>query len=157
MPETREYIISICATALICSLITPFLKKRPVGGMLPGLLLILTVLQPLLRIPLPSMDHLTEQYRYDAQRAVAVGEENSHLTISEIIKSKTAAYILQKADTLGLQLSVDVALTEDVIPIPQSVSIVGAAAPYAKKQLQELIQRDLGIAKENQVWISASG
>lgn len=157
MPQIGEYVISVCSSALVCCLITPFLKKKSVGKILPGLFLLLTVLQPLVDIQIPSIENLTQQFQFEAQQAVMTGEETTRDEIGKIIKQRTAAYILQKADALGLQLSVEVGISDSPLPTPDRITIIGPAAPYAKQQMQELISRELGIAKENQIWTSASG
>jgi hypothetical protein len=44
-------------------------------------------------------------------------------------------------------------LSEDTIPVPISVEIRGSVSPYGKQQLTKLLEEELGIAKENQLWI----
>lgn len=155
MHAVGEYIFSVCVAALLCGLLTPLLKKGPAGDgakLITGIFLLLTVLRPLTGIDLPALENLTAYIRSDVQQAVLNGEEKTHQEFSGIIKERSAAYILQKAEALGLQITVNVIVSEDTLPIPQAVYLTGAAAPYAKKQLQDVIQRDLGIAKENMIW-----
>ncbi len=156
MAAIGEYVISVCGAALICAAITPFLRQKNaasgVGKMAAGIFLLLTVLRPLPGFEWTAIRDISFDAQTQASLATQLGEENSHQALSEIIKSRTAAYILQKADALGIQISVDVTLSEDNVPIPEKVYISGAAAPYAKQQLQELIRQDLGIAKEHQIW-----
>ena len=68
------------------------------------------------------------------------------------IKSRTQAYILDKAMALELQLQVEVVLSEDEIPVPEEVRLAGKASPYAKARLQQIIKEDLGIDKEHLIW-----
>lgn len=70
----------------------------------------------------------------------------------EIIKAEAEAYILDKAGSYGLQLEVCVTLREDDIPVPESVCIAGAVSPYARTRLEILIENELGIPKERQLW-----
>jgi hypothetical protein len=72
--------------------------------------------------------------------------------MAEIIKHRTAAYILQRAQELHVHLDIEVVLSADDIPVPEKVFLSGTVAPFAKKQLQQIIEQDLGIAKECQIW-----
>ena len=155
MRVVGEYIISVCGVALLCAMIAPFIKKGISAGMvklMTGVLLLLAVLQPLFGISLPIFGDMTMDFQADAQATVNDGKEQTQQELAEIIKDRTAAYILQKADAMGLQLTVEVGVSADPIPVPETVTIIGVAAPYARQQLQDMIRRDLGIIKENQIW-----
>ena len=70
-----------------------------------------------------------------------------------IIKGETEAYILDKAASLGVELEVDV-LLEDMYPMaPKTVRLSGSVSPYVRNRLQNIIAEELGISKENQIWI----
>lgn len=155
MRVVSEYIFSVCGAALVCTVLKPFLKKGTaagVGKLVTGVFLLLTVLHPLKGLAVPLLDGFTADYRTEAQQAVFSGEESTYRALAAFIKDRSAAYILQKADAVGLQLEVEVVVSGDTLPVPQKVYITGAAAPYARQQLQEIIRRELGIAKENQIW-----
>jgi stage III sporulation protein AF len=140
---------------MLCALIRPFFKTyagEGIGKLITGVFLLLTLLYPMANLSITSLSGLADEFQYDAQQAVATGEANSKQKITAIIKERTAAYILQKADALGLELTVDVGVSSDEIPVPHTVTIRGTAAPYARQQLQDMICRDLGISKENQLW-----
>ena len=68
----------------------------------------------------------------------------------DIIKARIQAYILDKADSFGTQLDVEVILDQD--NIPTSVELRGNISPYAKAQLTGIITENLGIPKEYQLW-----
>ena len=67
-----------------------------------------------------------------------------------IIAEKTAAYIWDKADELGLSCTVEVtvAVGESGIPLPDTAVITG---PYSG-ELAALIQEEVGIPAEKQIW-----
>ena len=71
----------------------------------------------------------------------------------EIIKARTQAYILDKARSLDVALTVEVFLDDATIPAPCGVRIEGAISPYAKKVLSQMMKDDLGIPPEEQIWI----
>lgn len=156
MDEIRAYLLRITAAALLCGILTKILGKK---GMLTttvklitGVFMALTVVGPLVSIRLDTLDEFTEGISYDASAAVAEGEISAMETMSEIIKQQIQAYILDKAETLGAQLSVEVILSEDTPPVPCVVRITGKISPYGKNVLSAYINDDLGIGVEDQIW-----
>jgi len=58
---------------------------------------------------------------------------------------------LDKANQMGLDISVEVSLGEDDM-IPNGIAITGTVSPYAKEVMETFMEDTLGIAKENQQW-----
>lgn len=155
MESLRQYVISVTGAALICGIVTGMVKKDGAGElirMLCGLVLACTVLYPLvgLRMADAALDLFPS---LEAGKAMAAqGEKITRDEMADIIKSQTEAYILDKATELGVSLTAEVLLGEDEIPVPVGVILSGAASPYAKSQLTNAIEKDLGIPKEKQIW-----
>ena len=78
---------------------------------------------------------------YEAQRTAALGA---------VIAEKTAAYIWDKADALGVSCTVEVTVApgESGIPLPDTVILTG---PYSET-LAALIQEEVGIPADKQIW-----
>lgn len=154
MEALRQYIISVVAAALLCGIVTGLMPRgraSQIIRMVCGLFLAYTVLAGLTGLDLqtPDWDVLAVT---DAHQAAALGESLGEAALTQVIKEQTEAYILDKATALGLSLEVEVSLDES--QVPQSVVLEGRASPYERQQLQNTIARELGIAKENQQWIS---
>jgi hypothetical protein len=157
LEAVRTYLLSLAGAALLCGIIHRFLTKGGAAAqaakLLTALFLAITVLQPLTRL---SPDILT-RIRFDMEeeigRAVAQGTEATEKAMAAHIKSKTEAYILEKAQDFGADITVEVGVTKDALLIPCSVTISGTVAPLVKIQLQQIIDRNLGIPKERQIWI----
>ena len=47
---------------------------------------------------------------------------------------------------------VEVTVDTSQTPVPNAVRVSGQISPYGKKQLQQMIANDLGIALEAQIW-----
>lgn len=154
MEALREYLLSVTAAAIVCALLRRLLAGKgsaeTMGKILAGIFMSLTVLLPLTRLPMPQFGELP--FSADAQQAVQAGEEIARKALSERISAGAEAYILEKAAAMQADLSVEVELSNDPIPVPLRVYLWGNIAPYAKQKLQIMIQKDLGIEKENQVW-----
>lgn len=155
MEEVKTYLLSICGAALICAVINRFWSQKgsaAIGKMMAGLFIVLTVLQPLSGIGTEIVYDIEYSLNDLSSEAVGRGEREARTALQEIIKEKTAAYILQRSQTLQADISVDVYVSEDTVPIPVKVCIKGTIAPYAKQQLQIILEQELGISKENQIW-----
>ena len=69
-----------------------------------------------------------------------------------IITEKATAYVLEKANSLNLDLSAEIKFSNDGIPIPEKIYLFGAAGPFAKEQMTIFIAENLGISEACQIW-----
>ena len=153
MDALRQYVISVVAGAMICGIAMSLFSKgalRQILKMLCGLILSLCVLRPMMKGEIWDSFGFEDLLSDDAAQTAAMGEEYSARAIREIIKSETEAYILDKAQSLGVKVTAEVSLSPDGVPV--GVRICGSLSPYVKRDLSDDISRDLGISKENQVW-----
>ena len=91
--------------------------------------------------------------RIAAEEARTGVEIRNREALSAIIKSKTEAYIWDKAQELGLSVSVDVAIEEDgAYPYPAAVQISGQFTEMQRQNLARYIEENLAIGKERQTW-----
>ncbi len=157
MNSIGQYIFSVTAAALVCSIARKLIGKNgtaaQVGKMMTGVFMALAILGPMVKLEWGNLTDWTEDHTREASKAVAAGQEQSNTALSEIIKERTAAYILEKAESLGLEIEVFVTVSKDEIPLPSAVRIRGKTSPYAKTRLQDILETDLGIPKEKQTWI----
>lgn len=156
MDEIGKYILSIGIAALITGILTGFTDSKSATGvllrMVSGLFLCIIAVRPLVDLNLSYLTGFVDTFEESAQTATAVGTSMADDALRQIIKTETEAYILDKATLYGLQLEVQVTLTDDAMPVPESVRLTGSASPYAKSRLQTQISNDLGIPKEQQLW-----
>ena len=69
------------------------------------------------------------------------------------IKQRTESYILEKARSLGTEVTVEVTLSTEEMPVPIGVTLTGSISPYAKEQLAQMMEQELGINRKEQIWI----
>lgn len=153
MGVVREYLISVTAAALICSVAVKLVRNGTVGAvikLLTGILMALVVLMPLLQIRLGNLELYIDDVRSEAGIVAGNGETMAKKAMEEIISQRVQTYILDKAGSLGAVLSVHVGL-EDCVPC--CVTLEGSISPYSKSVLQEYIRTQLGIDVEDQIWI----
>jgi hypothetical protein len=156
MEQVRTYLLSVIAAAVICSLVTAIPGKSgsisSVLKLMTGIFMAVTVLSPLVPFQLPNIQSYMDTFHADAITAVSAGQHMADSDMRQIIKSRVEAYILDKAAAYGVDLTVEVSLTDDEVPVPCGVKLSGAVSPYAKLTLSNMLVEDLGIRKEEQIW-----
>ena len=115
--------------------------------------MIVTLVRPVTNIQLMEMTVLPRHISEQAQMAISSGEEYRIDSLASIIKEEAETYILDKAQALQCILDVEVIVEKDDPPFPAEVYIRGNLSYEEKCSLQDLIARELHIAKENQIWI----
>lgn len=157
MDALREYILSVVAAAILCSLVTALSGKNAAAGkvlkLVCGLFLTFTLIRPIAKIELTDFTRITNSLEADAALAVGAGEDYYEESLAAVIQARTQSYILDKAQTLGAELQVQVHLNEH--HIPDEVVLTGSVSPYTKGKLQSILVSELGIAKERQIWIGS--
>ena len=156
MDGLRQYILSAAAGALICGIITAFCQKGAYKKhitILCGLFMTFTLLRPLIGIKIPELPDLNE-YFSQAESAVEEGKRISLSAQKTIISQECETYILDKAKELQVNLTADVTVEErGGEPIPVFAEMTGSVLPEVQHKLSAVIAVDLGIPKENQLWI----
>lgn len=155
MDGLRQYIISVVSAAMLCGIVTGLMQKgtaREIIRLVSGIFLAFTVIHPIAGIDIASLTDYRFSYADDAAQAAAMGENITRESLREIITTQSEAYILDKAAALNAELTVAVTVSEEDTPVPVEVHLSGEISPFAKQHLQSIIQSDLGIAKENQLW-----
>jgi len=74
--------------------------------------------------------------------------------LAQLIKEKCEAYILDRADEMGLTLSVDVVMREaGDYPYPVSVVLSGMISESDRLYFKKMLERDFAITPECQEWV----
>ncbi len=149
----RSWLTSIAAVTLMLTVVQTLVPEgtlRKISGFTGGLLLLAALLQPVLKTDLERLRLDFSGYEEAiADRAAeldAAGKEE----MAAIIAGRTAAYISDKADALGLGITarVETEPGADGTPLPASADLTG---PYSR-ELADWIAGELGIPAERQVW-----
>ena len=156
----KSYLISVVSAGMICAitgaLFPPKTAVGQIAKLLSGILLTVTVISPLTNLSFQNLSDYINNLTNDADSYVAEGTFAAQKELASIIKTETEAYILDKANQMGLQIAVEVVLDENNHSIPSSVTVTGNLSPYTKEALSSYIENTLGIAKEKQIWSSKS-
>ena len=160
MQQIGNYLVSICATAFLCSILKQITAKLNLSSkwihMLAGVLMAIVLISPIKKISLGLVQDFSADYIEEGQYYAQMGEQIAAEQTAEFIKEHVRTYILEKASSLNAKVEVDVLLSESQLPIPCGVQIQGEISPYARQVLATYICNELGVPEENQVWIQES-
>jgi len=151
----RNYILSIVATAIFCTITNKLFEEKTAIGktvrLLGGILLSVAIIAPVTKISFENIGNYFNDISLTAEYYAAQGEASAKESMLRIIKDNSEAYILDKANGLGLEIAVEVEVGADDM-IPNRVTISGTVSPYAKEVMGTYMEDTLGIPKENQQW-----
>ncbi len=154
MESIRSYLLSITAAAVICGILKGISGEKGTFGamlhMISGLFLAFTIISPLADIQLRELSLYTDEVYTDAIAAADQGEDYAQSAMAQRIKEESEAYILDKAAACGAQIQAEVLLSQQLRP--EGSIITGQLSPYLRNQLEQLLEEELGIPKENQQW-----
>ena len=154
MTILRSWLLGVVACALLvsaCEQLTDGGTMKKIVRFVGGMLLMLALLRPLLRIDLTDLAVNADAYREAvAQLEEELGAQRQR-ELSARIAAQTGAYIEDKAASLGASIRAVVTTEEHGgIPLPVSVTLYGEE----NAEISAYIERELGIAKEDQLWIT---
>ena len=153
MGVLREWLTSVITVSVLLAVAQTLIPEgtvRKISAFTGGLILLVTLLQPLLGVNLEKLELRLDRSRETVEQRQQALEQAGEQELAELIEQQTAAYIWDKAEALGLDLSVEVQVERgaDGIPIPVGAVLTG---PYAEA-LSAYLERELGIPRERQVW-----
>lgn len=157
MEGIREYILSVISTVFVCGLLQMCSPEGTIGAVvrfLSGLVITVCVISPLIQDRMINWDLSYEALMQDSQWAVSEGQELADEAYCEHIQEASTAYILDKAEALGVQINVKIELEETFPYEIESVHLEGTAAPYARQSILGYITTDFGISEEKILWNS---
>ena len=157
MDQIRQYLLSILSAAIICSIVVKLTEKQNITSkiikLIAGIFLSVTMVSPLVKLQIGEMSTYLDSLKTSADEIIASGQNAALKETVEIILQETESYILDKAVSYGAEVRVCAEISDPDTMKPESVTIQGSISPYAKQRLQQTIAEDLGIPKENQIWI----
>ena len=158
MELLREWItgitcISILVTAAQCLISEGTVRK--VGSLAGGLLLLLALIMPLKSIDTKDISLALAEYRLIESNSVELLELENKRLVKAIIEEKTAAYVLDKAEAIGVTCSVEVsyAYSDNGVAYPVEITIFGDLTKEQENKLTRIIETDLAVTKAKQFYV----
>lgn len=149
----RSWLLGITCAAMILALANGIMPEggvKKMARLTGGLILMLAILKPVLTLRTGSLPEYFQNYQETMQEYELELEEGNSVLLADIIEEKTEAYILKKADELGVACKVKVRTEtgEDGIPYPYRAEIDGDW----NEALSGSIEQELNIPASRQTW-----
>ena len=153
MDMLREWLTSVVAVSVLLAVAQTLVPEgtiRKIAGFTGGLILLTVLLQPLLGTEPERVVLRPEEYQNEMKALQQELERAGEEELAELIETQTAAYIMNKADSLGIRVQVRVQTETgaDGIPVPVAAELWGSRS----EELSAYVERELGISVERQVW-----
>ena len=156
MESLRAWLLSLAGVALLTALVSLFPTSeslRRVTKLAGGVALTCLLFSPLVTFDYDAYAAALQKNHVSVSTDGAVTDSSERLQRT-VIESEMRTYILDKASSLGMQISVELEMeTRAATPYPSGVTIRGAATPTQKQQLQTYLEQTFAIAPERQVWL----
>jgi len=156
MAALGRYILSITSAAILYSILHSLLGKKSSAAVLlrliGGLFLTFTIISPVTDINYNALFDIQLDYASQGNQIATQAQQITQDQLCEIIKQQCEAYILDKAMSYQTPIHVEVSLRQDETPVPTAVRLQGSITPYAKSAMQQWLQDEIGIPRENQIW-----
>ena len=153
-----QWLHAVIYTGIVCSiaiLMTPEGRVKKALNVICAVAMCAAVASPLAELDFDAYSKAMARYELDAERYISQGEDYSKNLNRTIIEDECRAYILDKADEIGAELSevrVTALWSSDGYWYPHEAEIVSSAADEQKSRLSDYIQAQLGISISDQNW-----
>ena len=157
MEALAQYILTVTSAAMIFGILQSLLDKKGSAAALiqfiGGLFLAFTVIKPVANLNFEIPTDIPFYLSVEGIRISEQGQEIAHSQLYNSIKQRCETYILDKALDYQTPLGVQIQLSQDNVPIPIAVCLKGSTSPFVKNSLQVWLEENMGISRENQLWI----
>ena len=157
MEWIKSYVITVIVAGIICGICVVLTGKNKTTGsivkMICGIFMALTMIAPLVKVRLDDLGSYFESIKMDGESVAQAGKLQAATELSAVIKNELETYILDKAESMGLDLQVSVVLDGSTDPpVPVGVTLEGPVSAYHKRVLTRYISQYLGITEAQQTW-----
>lgn len=154
----RTWILCLSGTAILCSAamaLTPEGTTKKTVKLVCGFAVMLALMGAVKNFDYPDFSAYIAEYKSSAGTIAEDASQNASKSTRFIIEEKCAAYILDKAETMGINeasASVTAKWCDDGYWYPVSANIKGCFNEEEKAALSKKIEAELGISVEEQKW-----
>ena len=153
MHAIQEWLAAVVVVAMLLSVVQVLIPEGPIrkiASFTGGLILMVTLLRPVLGMDLSRLELRLHTYEAAIQDRQQELEESGKTELAKLIEERTAAYISDKANTLGLVVTAKVRAEsgDGGVPVPWSAELVGPRS----EALAVYIEDELGIPRGRLTW-----
>lgn len=161
MEGIRQWLLGMVCAAMAAALaqsLAPEGGPKRICKLAGALVLLLATVNPLLRLDEGALSRLTQDYQSALGESAGALEEENDLLYETIIEERTAAYILDKAEELGIscQAEVEYRYDQEGVPYPYRARVTGTWTQEQRQALGQVLEGELGIPPERQIFERSS-
>lgn len=159
MSGITDYLMGLVGVCMIASLAKQLLAiskhYKALGNTVIGIFLIFSILSPIVTVKLDAESVLNIDFEDDIEKISSDADTYQKQALRQSIITQTEAYIWNKAQALSLEIEMEITLSESYPYTPCKICIWGNTSPYARNQLSNYLNDEIGIPKEAQTWMPA--
>lgn len=152
----RSYLLRLSVGAFFSAVLLACVPKgaaHRAAALVCGLIMLLLALSPLAQADPDALSQAISRLELEKEEARTGIEIQNQELVASIISDRLQTYILDKASSLGLELTVEIEMqTRASTPYPTAVILHGSANAAQKQQLQTYLAQSFAIEPENQRW-----
>ena len=157
MDGVRGWLVTIIAACVLCALAESLMPGGPVkrvGRLVCGMVLICAILSPIAGLDLAGGQRWLEEYFVQLKQRETELNQQVNDGMKPIIEERYAAYIVDKAEEMGLHCTVRVScrMGEDGLYLPEQVQLAGIQSDVEQSRLAQLIEQDLQVPPQRQIY-----
>jgi len=157
MGAVRDWLMAVIAVSVLCAAADSIMPEggvKQVGKLACSLCVLCVTLSPLAAARGEGLTHWLSELTAQGETLRGELEEQTRQTQKVVIEEHCAAYISDKAAELGLncRVEVDCDANPEGLWLPQNIRLWGEFDDVAQSRLTELLERQLGVAVENQTY-----
>lgn len=145
----RTWLLGVICTAMIMAVAESLVQNdgaKRVLKILGGVLLLLAAIRPVAELDEARLKRMSVEYGGLSQEYKDELQTAQDFLYESIIAENAAAYILDKAENLGMICEASVTIVwADEVPRLQAAEIKGSWTQEQREQLSRIIEEDLGI------------
>lgn len=145
----RSWLMGVTCAAMVLALaecLAPEGSVKRICRMAGGVVLLLAAISPVAKLEEADLSQITKGYQIDAQEYSNELEAKNDFLYESIIAENANAYILDKAQELGMTCRVSVTVGwDDGTPRLAAVTVKGIWTAEQKNTLSQILESDLGI------------
>lgn len=145
----QSWLMGVTGAAMVLALaecLTPEGSVKRICRTVGGVVLLLAAISPVVKLEEAELSQITQRYHIDAQEFGSELEKKNDFLYESIIAENASAYILDKAQELGMTCQVSVTVGwEDGTPRLAAATVKGTWTVEQKNELSQILESDLGI------------
>ena len=161
MELIRQWLLGMVCAAMAAALaqsLAPEGGPKRICKLAGALVLLLAAVSPILRLDERALSQLEADCQDTVGSYSEALEEENDLLYETIIEERTAAYILDKAEELGIscQAEVEYRYDQEGVPYPYRARVTGTWTQEQRQALGQVLEGELGIPPERQIFERSS-